>query len=87
MKAPFPASGAARDSFAASRAGKGAFTATSPATTTVRRVHGKGKPHAVSLRAVGFALLGVTVLLNVVSMAVPALIDHPLTGRGPVSTT
>ncbi|WP_026455504.1 hypothetical protein [Saccharomonospora iraqiensis] len=45
----------------------------------------EGKPHAVSLRAVGYALLGVTVLLNVVSMAVPALIDHPLTtNRGEI---
>lgn len=34
---------------------------------------------AVSLRKLGWWVLGVSVLLNVLSMAIPALIDHPLT--------
>ncbi|WP_019809987.1 hypothetical protein [Saccharomonospora halophila] len=45
----------------------------------------QGSAGAVSPRAAGWALLGVTMLLNVVSMAVPALIDHPLTtNRGEI---
>lgn len=37
------------------------------------------QPRAVRLRKLGWWVLGVTVALNVASMAVPALIDHPLT--------
>lgn len=36
-------------------------------------------PRAVRWRELGWWVLGVTVALNVASMAVPALIDHPLT--------
>ncbi|CAM3873120.1 hypothetical protein KIPE111705_29080 [Kibdelosporangium persicum] len=39
----------------------------------------------VSLRRTGWILLGVTLAINVASMAVPALIDHPLTtNRGEI---
>ncbi|MCT2584276.1 hypothetical protein [Actinophytocola gossypii] len=37
------------------------------------------EPRVVRLRKVAWWVLGVTVLLNVLSMAIPALIDHPLT--------
>ncbi|MGH3756994.1 hypothetical protein [Actinophytocola sp.] len=37
------------------------------------------RPRAVRLRTLAWWMLGVTVLLNVLSMAIPALIDHPLT--------
>jgi hypothetical protein len=36
-------------------------------------------PHPVRLQRVGWWLLGVSVTLSVLSMAIPALIDHPLT--------
>jgi hypothetical protein len=36
-------------------------------------------PHPVRLHRVGWWLLGVSVTLSVLSMAIPALIDHPLT--------
>lgn len=36
-------------------------------------------PRPVRLRGIGWWLLGVSVALNVLSMAIPALIDHPLT--------
>ncbi|WP_020672127.1 hypothetical protein [Amycolatopsis nigrescens] len=42
-------------------------------------------PRKVRLRTAGWVVLAVTVVLNVASMAVPALIDHPLTrDRGEV---
>ncbi|WP_019818879.1 hypothetical protein [Saccharomonospora saliphila] len=42
-------------------------------------------PTRLRLRKAGYALLGVSVSLNLLSMAVPALIDHPLTrDRGEV---
>ncbi|WP_260479115.1 hypothetical protein [Kibdelosporangium aridum] len=42
-------------------------------------------PRRISLRRTGWILLGVTLAINVASMAVPALIDHPLTtNRGEI---
>jgi len=43
------------------------------------------RPRPVRLRRLGWVVLGFTLALNVASMAVPALIDHPLTNdRGEV---
>lgn len=43
------------------------------------------RPRAVRFASAGWAALAVSVALNVASMAVPALVDHPLTtGRGEV---
>lgn len=48
-------------------------------------VQGAEYPQPVRVRVVGWVVLAVTVALNVASMAVPALIDHPLTrNRGEV---
>jgi hypothetical protein len=52
-------------------------------TTATKRVEGAGEP--VRLRALGWVLFGVSAALSVASMAVPALIDHPLTNdRGEI---
>jgi hypothetical protein len=44
-------------------------------TQPIRRTRAR----AVRVRRIGWWLLGVSVVLNVLSMAIPALIDHPLT--------